>query len=114
MSAVEKTILQHKGGKNKKRYKSVKRDMKERVLYRDNYICHYCGYFGDTVDHLIPQSKGGINDESNLVCSCEDCNQKKANVIPDDIRNKIFPKHEGGSFSIADILMNKRRVGNGS
>jgi len=29
------------------------------------------------VDHRIPESKGGTDDESNLVTSCRDCNRGK-------------------------------------
>lgn len=30
-----------------------------------------------TIDHLIPKSKGGKNEEENLVLSCRSCNSKK-------------------------------------
>lgn len=31
------------------------------------------------MDHIHPKSKGGSSEESNLVSSCRDCNQKKSN-----------------------------------
>ena len=57
--------------------------------------CHYCGksnLIADapwnatksqlnqlaTIDHVKPKSKGGNNDESNLVVACFKCNQRKA------------------------------------
>lgn len=52
-----------------------------RVLSRCNFGCHYCGRrAGDVVleiDHVIPKSRGGTDDESNLVAACEDCNRGK-------------------------------------
>ena len=35
-----------------------------------------------TVDHLIPVSKGGSNDLTNLVLCCKQCNGEKADRMP--------------------------------
>ncbi|MFJ8528554.1 HNH endonuclease [Bacillus sp. NPDC094106] len=54
--------------------------LKERVLERDKYICQYCGKYGDTIDHLIPQSEYKIHTtEETVVCACKRCNNLKAN-----------------------------------
>ncbi|WP_461505339.1 RNA-guided endonuclease IscB, partial [Pseudothermotoga elfii] len=52
--------------------------VKEYVRVRDRYKCHYADLRPDipcseklTVDHIIPRSKGGTDNPSNLVCSCE-------------------------------------------
>ena len=34
-----------------------------------------------TIDHVKPRSKGGTDDEDNLVVACFTCNQKKADSI---------------------------------
>lgn len=49
------------------------------VFKRDNYTCKYCGKRGGKleVDHVIPFSKGGSDDLSNLVTSCRHCNAQK-------------------------------------
>lgn len=40
--------------------------------------CHYCGApKAGTVDHVIPVSRGGTNDASNLVPACGPCNYSK-------------------------------------
>lgn len=54
------------------------RIMKE-VFRRDNYTCQYCGAKGGKleVDHIIPFSRGGSDDLSNLTTSCRRCNRQK-------------------------------------
>lgn len=48
--------------------------VREEVLERDLFICHYCGNYGDTVDHIIPKGQGGEYTHKNLVCCCKKCN----------------------------------------
>lgn len=50
------------------------------ILERDQYTCAYCGEYGDTMDHLHPQSKGGTHVPSNLVTACETCNRLKGDM----------------------------------
>ncbi|GGD75631.1 hypothetical protein GCM10010911_37000 [Paenibacillus nasutitermitis] len=58
-----------------------KTDFRLLVLQRDNYVCRYCGRFGDTIDHVMPKSKGGLSSPANCVCACADCNLKKADSL---------------------------------
>jgi hypothetical protein len=48
------------------------------ILDRDNYTCHFCKQYGDTIDHLLPRAKGGHTTPDNCVCACNECNQSKA------------------------------------
>lgn len=54
------------------------------VFKRDDFACRYCGRRSPDVvleiDHVIPVSQGGANDEMNLVTSCWDCNRGKSAV----------------------------------
>jgi len=59
----------------------TKTDFRILILQRDNYICRYCGRFGDTIDHVLPKSKGGLSTPENCVCACADCNLKKADSL---------------------------------
>jgi len=62
---------------------------RKNIILRDRYKCQYCGKtfnFEDlTMDHIIPKSKGGKDDWTNVVASCFDCNNKKADHMPQDI-----------------------------
>ncbi|MBM7567391.1 HNH endonuclease [Paenibacillus sacheonensis] len=59
----------------------TKTDFRLLVLQRDDYVCRYCGEFGDTIDHVLPKSKGGLSTPANCVCACADCNLKKADSL---------------------------------
>jgi 5-methylcytosine-specific restriction endonuclease McrA len=55
---------------------------KRGVLRRDHHRCAYCEGVADTVDHLLPQSRGGSNSWQNTVAACTRCNNRKANRTP--------------------------------
>ena len=40
------------------------------LMRRDNYMCAYCGTKADTIDHVIPRSRGGQHIWENCVASC--------------------------------------------
>ena len=56
--------------------------LRELVWRRERKRCHYCQakliLRMATLDHKIPQSKGGETSIENCVCACLDCNQLKA------------------------------------
>jgi hypothetical protein len=48
------------------------------VVLRGSPLCHWgCGNLATTADHLLPKSKGGTDDVSNLVPSCGHCNYSR-------------------------------------
>ena len=48
------------------------------VFKRDSFACQYCGTGSNlTLDHLVPRSKGGKSNWTNLVTACKPCNAKK-------------------------------------
>lgn len=54
------------------------------VFKRDDFTCQYCGTKKDlTLDHLIPRSKGGKSNWTNLVTACKSCNAKKGDFTPE-------------------------------
>lgn len=62
---------------------------KRGVLRRDRHCCAYCGGHADTVDHILPRSRGGENSWLNTVASCRKCNGKKANRTPQEAGMKL-------------------------
>jgi len=63
------------------------------VFLRDRWTCQYCGEPRKTheltFDHIIPRSKGGRTNWSNIVAACRGCNTKKSSSLPEDI--SMFP-----------------------
>lgn len=57
---------------------------RRRMLERDNWTCAYCGGHARTVDHVMPQSRGGGNTWMNTVAACGPCNNKKADRTPEE------------------------------
>lgn len=51
------------------------------LMYRDRYRCAYCGGRADTIDHVVPRSRGGAHSWQNCVASCAKCNHKKADRL---------------------------------
>lgn len=52
------------------------------IKLRDGRTCAYCGKFGDTIDHIVPQSRGGAGTWDNLITACRSCNNRKAGRTP--------------------------------
>lgn len=65
---------------------------RENIYKRDDYECVYCGK-GErknlTLDHVIPQSKGGPNTWYNLVTACKKCNNEKASLTLEEYGKEI-------------------------
>lgn len=63
-------------------YKPDHRVTREGVLRRDRHICVYCGGRADTIDHVLPRSRGGGDTWFNLVAACQPCNGLKGDRTP--------------------------------
>lgn len=78
------------------RRRYISREMRERILKRDNYTCQICGisyayldqfapglgdYLALNIDHVVPVSAGGSGQsDDNLQVLCWRCNNKKSNT----------------------------------
>lgn len=62
-------------------------DLRDVVLKKYKCICQYCGLKGDTIDHIVPHSKGGKTKLDNLVCACKKCNQEKGDLCLGEFLN---------------------------
>ena len=51
------------------------------VLRRDGRRCAYCAKRADTIDHVVPRSRGGTHTWENCVAACKSCNSRKADRL---------------------------------
>ena len=66
---------------------------RKNILRRDGFRCQYCNQRERlTVDHVIPRSRGGRDQWTNLVAACISCNNKKGNRTPEEARMKLRRK----------------------
>lgn len=47
------------------------------VFARDEHRCQYCTASAETVDHVVPRSRGGTHTWDNVVAACRRCNGVK-------------------------------------
>lgn len=47
------------------------------VFARDGHRCQYCSAAADSIDHVIPRSRGGQHTWENVVAACRPCNVRK-------------------------------------
>ena len=63
---------------------------RKNLLARDHGRCAYCENRGETVDHVVPRSRGGMDTWENLVWSAKDVNQRKADRLPHEAGLKLL------------------------
>ncbi|MEE9414072.1 MAG: HNH endonuclease [Acidimicrobiales bacterium] len=55
-----------------------RRSLSRRALFaRDEFACQYCGARADSLDHVVPRSRGGEHTWENVVAACRRCNANK-------------------------------------
>ena len=76
------------------------------IFIRDFYTCQYCGNNAESIDHIIPKSKGGEHEWSNVVACCKKCNLVKADKLLNQtiLKLKSFPMKPQGNFWIKTII----------
>ncbi|HAR94853.1 MAG TPA: HNH endonuclease [Deltaproteobacteria bacterium] len=66
------------------------------VFIRDDFTCQYCGKKFEakhlTCDHLIPRSRGGLTEWTNIVTSCIRCNLRKGDKLPEE--REMLPRRK--------------------
>jgi 5-methylcytosine-specific restriction endonuclease McrA len=51
------------------------------VFHRDGGLCQYCGMSADSIDHVVPRSRGGSHEWDNVVAACRRCNASKGDRL---------------------------------
>lgn len=78
--------------------KHISAKLRAHIHRRDRWRCRYCGWQlrvedgGDvTLDHVVPRSRGGSNDDWNLVTSCAYCNRRKGDRLVHECGMTLLP-----------------------
>ena len=59
--------------------------MSRRAIFaRDNHRCQYCGAHADSIDHVMPRSRGGMHVWENVTAACRPCNLRKRDRTPEE------------------------------
>lgn len=95
----------------------IPRPTQFRVLKRENQICQVCSKSVKDeeieFDHIIPWSKGGSSEESNIRLLCSGCNRKRGNNYEEDYLVKDFVELvvEPNDIYIIDFLLEATKFG---
>lgn len=82
---MTKPKLTKRGAKQVKEQKPPRETLRghgHNVFLRDKFRCKYCGFDGReflswmqlSIDHVLPRSSGGSDEDENLVACCRSCN----------------------------------------
>lgn len=93
----KKGVFYYNGIFEKSQINEFSNDQKKIILERDNYTCLLCGARKVegallTVDHIIPQSKGGKADIENGMVLCAGCENRKSNYSLNSFGKKMYIK----------------------
>ncbi len=73
---------------------SVPSDYLENLWIAQEGMCYYCqgdlGVLGKHVEHMVPLSRGGLHDISNLCLACPDCNLSKGIKTAEEFSGKRY------------------------
>lgn len=85
---------------------------KHRLFSRDRHVCAYCGaHMHDadlTVEHILPVSRGGRHEWTNVVTACRSCNTRKGNRRPEEARMPLLYVPYAVCRNEGFILSNRR------
>lgn len=92
MPAVVRLIGSFKKRKSQVKFSRVN------IYTRDKYKCQYCAKKGSmkdfTFDHVLPRSRGGKTNWTNIATCCRDCNSKKRDRTPEEAGMRLLNKPE--------------------
>lgn len=72
----------------KKNRRHISQGKRDEILGQTSGACFYCGYYADTLDHIVPHSYIANDSESNLVPACALCNSIAYNKHFDSLQAK--------------------------
>ena len=82
------------------------------LYHRDGGLCLYCGTrLGFTqmqIEHVVPRSKGGVHEWTNVVSTCEACNRYKDDRTPEQAGMSLLALPYEPNLAEWLILANRR------
>ena len=82
------------------------------ILTRDLNACQYCGVVFPssslTLDHVLPQSRGGRGTWENLLTCCHSCNRRKRDRTPEEAGMALIRMPRAVDVHTARSLMRTR------
>jgi hypothetical protein len=103
---------------SKPKRKSLSKKTRFEIFKRDCFTCQYCGAHPPeavlVVDHIVAVAAGGMNDDTNLVTSCENCNQGKSDrslsVVPQSLASRALEieEREAQLIGYQEIMQSRR------
>jgi 5-methylcytosine-specific restriction endonuclease McrA len=83
-------------------YRRVHSVSRRGVFARDDFRCQYCGDFADSIDHVMPRSRGGAHVWENVVAACRRCNLHKRDRTPEEAgMPRVLPRAPARSLAVA-------------
>jgi 5-methylcytosine-specific restriction endonuclease McrA len=97
---------------------TIPKSTRRRIADRDGNTCRYCAR-GDgqytppeiaedavmSIDHVVPRSKGGSDDDANLVLACMACNRRKGERTPDEAGMKHPCDASGNKMCVTNVTL---------
>lgn len=110
-NGIEFEILDENNLTIKQMRKRLTESAKKQIFIRDKFECQYCGSKEDLeIDHIIPLSQGGNNEDSNLITACHRCNSLKGDKkLKDFLENNREIKFLDRVSKILDTLEEKEQ-----
>jgi predicted phage replisome organizer len=94
----------------RKRVADCRERKKTNLLLDSPKTCAYCGRTADTIDHIIPKSKGGKDVSENVVSACKSCNSSKSNKdLYEFLNDSVVYTYQQVNFNLVlsnPVLMN--------
>ena len=78
--------------------------MRARILQRDGGCCQVCGAPATDIDHIVPITRGGSDDDDNLVSLCKLHHEAKSKGERRRVGQK-FGASNAGSGSPCDAVL---------
>lgn len=78
------------------------------VFLRDDHTCQYCGGVAESIDHVVPRSRGGEHIWENVVAACKRCNSQKRDRFLHETTMRLPRPPRSPSFVARFVLVDRR------